>query len=81
LDEFCARRTDMRLRPSPTGKVTVASLVATEGLAPVPLVHYAALLEAARTVSAQALVAWRGNLYSVPPGTGPDRRGGPPPPR
>jgi hypothetical protein len=30
-------------------------------------VPYPALLEAARTVSAQALVAWRGNFYSVPP--------------
>jgi transposase len=67
LDLFCARRTDIRLRPSPTGKVTVASLVATEALAPPPLVPYPALLEAARTVSAQALVAWRGNFYSVPP--------------
>lgn len=67
LEEFCAKRTDIRLRPSPTGKVTVASLVATEGLGAPPPVPYPALLEAARTVSAQALVAWRGNFYSVPP--------------
>ena len=67
LDRFCAERTDIRLRPSPTGKVTVASLVAAERLAPPPPVPYPAVLEAARTVSAQALVAWRGNFYSVPP--------------
>jgi transposase len=67
LDVFCADRTDIRLRPSPTGKVTVADVVASERLAPPPPVPYPALLEAARTVSAQALVACRGNFYSVPP--------------
>jgi transposase len=67
LDRFCAKRTDIRLRPSPTGKVTVAALVDVERLAPPPPLPYPALLEAARTVSAQALVAWRGNFYSVPP--------------
>ena len=38
-----------------------------EHLAPVPTTPFPATISEERTVSAQALVAWRGNFYSVPP--------------
>ncbi len=47
-------------------KVSVATLAAAEPLAPIPA-PYPAELTVERRVSAQALVALRGNLYSVPP--------------
>ena len=44
--------------------------MAGEPLAPLPAVPFPAVLEDERTVLAQALVAWHGNSYSVPPGHG-----------
>jgi transposase len=70
LDEWCARRGDLRTRPGqPDGagsKTTVGTLAEAEPLAPVPAA-YPAELAVDRIVSAQALVAFRGNFYSVPP--------------
>ena len=40
---------------------------------PLPPVPFPAVIEDARVVSAQALVAWHGNCYSVPPGHGGQR--------
>jgi hypothetical protein len=44
--------------------------MAGEPLVPLPAVPFPAVLEDTRAVSAQALVAWHGNSYSVPPGHG-----------
>jgi hypothetical protein len=69
LDRFCVRVTDARTRRDAGGeRVTVAQLAATEPLQPVPITPYPAAVGVTRTVSAQALVAFRGNTYSVPPG-------------
>jgi transposase len=69
LDRFCARVGDARRRRDGDGeRVTVAALAATEPLLPVPTAPYPAAVAVTRTVSAQALVAFRGNTYSVPPG-------------
>ena len=48
--------------------MTVAELAAAEPLLTPPTAPYPAILQVTRTVSAQALVAFRGNTYSVPPG-------------
>lgn len=66
LDEFCATRGDARLRTLGGRRGTVASFLADERLAPLPA-PFPAVLTAERKVSAQALVAYRGNSYSVPP--------------
>jgi transposase len=66
LDHWCALRADTRLRPTPDGKATVATVAAAEPLAPMPA-PFPAILTVERTASAQALVAFRGNHYSVPP--------------
>ena len=67
LDRWCALRGDTRLRPDRRdGKASVATVAAAEPLAPVPA-PFPAVLAVQRTVSAQALVAFRGNHYSVPP--------------
>ena len=68
LDEFCIRVGDARTRSRGGVKLTVTELAAAEPLAPPPITPYPAVLTATRTVSAQALVAFRGNRYSVPPG-------------
>jgi transposase len=69
LDRFCARVGDGRTRRrNDGGKVTVAELAAAEPLLTPPTAPYPAVLQVTRTVSAQALVAFRGNTYSVPPG-------------
>src|ERR1035441_493744 len=44
--------------------------MAAEPLAPLPAVPFPAVIEDTRVVSAQALVSWHGNVYSVPPGHG-----------
>ena len=44
--------------------------MAAEPLRPLPAVPFPAVIEDARMVTAQALVAWHGNSYSVPPGHG-----------
>jgi len=66
LDAWCAQRGDARVRATPEGRFTVAELAAGEVLAPMPT-QFPALLSVTRVVSAQALVAFRGNRYSVPP--------------
>ena len=68
LDEFCRVRGDVRLRPSTVDRrATVLTVAEREPLAPVPTAPFPATISEDRTVSAQALVAWRGNFYSVPP--------------
>src|SRR5581483_3618299 len=67
FDDWCYRRGDIRLRPGGTGgKLTVATLAEREPLRPVPPA-YPAELTVQRIASAQALVAYRGNFYSLPP--------------
>ncbi len=67
LDVWCARRGDQRKRPDgAAGKTTVGVLAGREPLAPVGAA-YPAELSVERVVSAQALVAFRGNFYSVAP--------------
>ena len=66
LDTWCAKRGDARIRPTAAGKTTVGALAACEPLGPVPPAFPATLITE-RTVSAQALVSFRGNRYSVPP--------------
>lgn len=70
LDRWCALRGDTRLRPTGSGdgagKATVVTVAATEPLAAMPA-PFPAVLRVERTVSAQALVSFRGNRYSVPP--------------
>jgi transposase len=63
-----AARMDGRQRIRGGQRVSVGELAAAEPLRPVPDVPFPADITAARTVTAQALVAFRGNSYSVPPG-------------
>ncbi|MCD2191101.1 Mu transposase domain-containing protein [Actinomycetospora soli] len=67
LDELCDRL-DGRARRRDGERTTVGALAAGEGLRAAPTAAYPAELTVVRTVSAQALVAFRGNRYSVPPG-------------
>ena len=67
LDDL-AQRMDARRRIRAGQQVSVGELAAAEPLRPVPDVPFPAEITAARTVTAQALVAFRGNSYSVPPG-------------
>jgi hypothetical protein len=66
LDGWCATRGDARRRATADGRFTVAELAAVEVLTPMPA-PFPALLAVQRVVSAQALVSFRGNRYSVPP--------------
>ena len=68
LDRVCARVGDARPRRRDGQQLTVAELAAAEPLLAPPTTPYPAVLAVTRTVSAQALVAFRGNQYSVPPG-------------
>lgn len=67
LDAFCARVVDTRRRVAGGVRASVAAHARDEQLAPVTVGPFPAVLVAERTVSAQALVSWRGNRYSVPP--------------
>src|SRR5680860_39610 len=67
LDRWCSRRGDTRIRATADGKMSVATVAAREPLAPVPAAPFPAELVVARTVSAQALVSYAGNFYSVAP--------------
>ena len=69
LDVFCATKTDTRTRVVDDAgtKATVAELAAAEPLRPAPLVAFGLTVEVERTGRAQALAAFRGNRYSVPP--------------
>jgi len=66
LDAWCVNRGDARVRATAEGRFSVAELAAHEVLAPMPA-PFPALLTVDRVVSAQALVSFRGNRYSVPP--------------
>ena len=67
----CCRATttrgDVRLRATADGTATVATVAASEPLRPAPADPFPATLSVPRTVSAQALVSFRGNRYSVAP--------------
>ena len=66
-DTFCRTRLDARMRPTSDGRASVITVAAREPLSAPPAAPYPATLTEMRTVSRQALVAWRGNQYSVPP--------------
>jgi transposase len=68
LDEFCVRVGDVRGRTLDQRRTTVGELAATERLAAPPLRPYPVSVSVERIVSAQALVAFRGNFYSIGPG-------------
>jgi len=70
LDGWCAGPGDARRRVRDGVRTTVGALAAAEPLAPLPAVPFPAVIEDTRVVSAQALVSWHGNAYSVPPGHG-----------
>jgi hypothetical protein len=68
LDRFCQRITDRRKRVDPAGnRSTVADLAAAERLRPVPAAPPIAVITVERVATAQALVHYRGNRYSLPP--------------
>jgi transposase len=67
LDRLCAKL-DGRTRRQDGVATTVGELAAAEPLRPAPAVAFPAELSEQRTVSPAALVSWRGNHYSVPPG-------------
>jgi transposase len=71
LDAFCADRADQRKRTLHRDGnpylATVSAHAQAERLTPTPIRPFPATLTAERVVSAQALVAYRGNHYSVPP--------------
>ena len=67
LDRFSATRSDARPKVIDGVRATVAEHAANEPLRPAPPAAYPAQLRVERKVSAQALVAFRGNHYSVPP--------------
>ena len=66
LDRWCALRGDTRVRRTAKGKSTVLTAAASEPLAALPA-PFPATLTVARIASAQALVPFEGNRYSVPP--------------
>jgi transposase len=68
LDEFCRRVGDSRTRRGEAGRTTVGQLAAAEPLTAPPLLPYPVTIAVPRVVSAQALVAFRGNFYSIGPG-------------
>ena len=67
LDAFCARVGDSRTRQRDGQRTTVGQLADLEPLGPLPPA-FPATLTVRRVVSSQALVSFRGNRYSVPPG-------------
>ena len=67
VDRFAALRGDTRLRATADGRSSVAAVAATEPLQPLPAAPYPVIVSEPRTASRQALVAYRGNRYSVPP--------------
>jgi len=68
LDEFCVRVGDARRRTVVGGRTTVGALGTSEPLRTPPQLPYPASLSVDRVVSAQALVAFGGNFYSIGPG-------------
>jgi transposase len=69
LDALAAAM-DRRRRAREGTRVSVGELAAAEPLAPAPATPFPAQISAGRIVTPQALVAFRGNSYSVPPGLG-----------
>ena len=69
LDRLTARL-DARKRVLDGVSTTVGALADDEPLRRPPGATFPAELSDPRTVTAQALVSWRGNTYSVPPGLG-----------
>jgi hypothetical protein len=67
VDRFARVRGDTRMRATADGRSTVATVAATEPLAPLPAVPYPVIVSESRTASRQAMVSYRGNRYSVPP--------------
>jgi transposase len=67
LDTTCIGLDRRQRRRSDGTPTTVAQLAEAEPLRPAPA-PFAATVEVARTVTTQALVAFRGNSYSIPPG-------------
>ena len=67
LDAFCSRVGDARARTRDGHITTVGALAELEGLGPLPA-PFPATLTVKRVVTAQALVSFAGNSYSVPPG-------------
>jgi len=67
VDRFAALRGDTRLRATTDGRSSVAMVAAAEPLQPIPATPYPVIVSEPRTASRQALVAYRGNRYSVPP--------------
>jgi transposase len=65
LDRFMERVGDARRRGR---RGTVADAARAERLLPLPVAPYPATIEAERTVTRRALVAYEGNRYSLPPG-------------
>ncbi|MFF4401986.1 IS21 family transposase [Streptomyces sp. NPDC001480] len=63
-----AVRMDERRRTVGGARTTVGELAAAETLLEIPSVPFPAELTVERTVSAQGLVQFEGNFYSVPPG-------------
>lgn len=64
---FCAWVIDPRRPVLDDVRATIVEHAAAEPLRPVPEVAYPATITETRIISAQALIAWRGNHYSVPP--------------
>jgi transposase len=69
VDRLAAKLDDRR-RVADGERTTVGALAAAERLRPAPLVAFPAEFDVTRTVTAQAMVSFRGNHYSVPPGLG-----------
>lgn len=69
LDRLAVKLDDRR-RVRDGEPTTVAALATEEALRPPPLVAFPAEFDVTRTVTPQALVSFRGNHYSVPPGLG-----------
>lgn len=68
---FAATRGDTRMRAGHVDaaglKASVVTVAASEPLRPAPAAPYPVIVTDSRVVSRQALVAFRGNRYSVPP--------------
>ena len=67
IDAFCAGVIDPRMRIIDGTRKSIAEHAGDEPLRPAPLVPFPATISETRLVSAQALVAWRGNRYSLAP--------------
>ena len=67
LDRFCVERADARMRVIGETRASVAVHAERERLRRMPHVAFPATLRVERQASAQALVSFRGNRYSVPP--------------